>query len=98
MKVTVKESTAKNPNENRLESAIDLEEQIRLRAYELYEQRGREAGHETEDWLAAEAELTRETSKPLAAETVKKNRKSPVKSTGKSKAKQAKQVEIVGAE
>jgi len=34
-----------------------LEEQIRLRAYELYEARGREDGHEVDDWLQAEAEV-----------------------------------------
>jgi hypothetical protein len=33
-------------------------EQIRCRAYELYEERGREDGHEVEDWLRAEAEVT----------------------------------------
>jgi hypothetical protein len=33
-------------------------EQIRCRAYELYEERGREDGHEVEDWLHAEAEVT----------------------------------------
>ena len=36
----------------------ELEEQIRGRAYEIYEQRGRDEGHETDDWLQAEAELT----------------------------------------
>jgi hypothetical protein len=36
----------------------DLEHQIRLRAYELYEARGSEDGHEMEDWLRAEEELT----------------------------------------
>jgi len=35
----------------------DLEHQIRLRAYELYEARGREDGHEVEDWLRAEEEI-----------------------------------------
>ncbi|MGH9502639.1 MAG: DUF2934 domain-containing protein [Terriglobales bacterium] len=35
----------------------DLEPQIRLRAFELYEARGREDGHEVEDWLRAEEEL-----------------------------------------
>ena len=34
-----------------------MEEQIRDRAYELYEARGREDGHEQEDWLQAEAEI-----------------------------------------
>lgn len=35
-----------------------LEEKIRLRAYALYEERGREDGHDVDDWLRAEAELT----------------------------------------
>ena len=35
-----------------------LENQIRLRAYELYEARGREDGHELEDWFRAKEELT----------------------------------------
>ena len=34
-----------------------LEEQIRARAYQLYEQHGKTEGHEMEDWLQAEAEL-----------------------------------------
>ena len=34
-----------------------LEEEIRGRAYVLYEQRGREDGHDIDDWLRAEAEL-----------------------------------------
>jgi len=34
-----------------------LEEQIRLRAYELYEARGRENGHDLDDWLQAEAQI-----------------------------------------
>ena len=37
--------------------AQNLEEEIRRRAYEFYEQRGRESGHELEDWLRAEEEL-----------------------------------------
>jgi hypothetical protein len=35
----------------------DLEEKIRLRAYQLFEQRGRRHGHALEDWLQAQAEL-----------------------------------------
>ncbi len=34
-----------------------LDYSIRLRAYELYAQRGMAEGHAVEDWLAAEAEL-----------------------------------------
>jgi hypothetical protein len=33
-----------------------MEETIRARAYELYEQRGRIDGHDLQDWLQAEAE------------------------------------------
>jgi hypothetical protein len=36
---------------------INLEDEIRRRAYELYEKRGNSAGHETEDWLTAESEV-----------------------------------------
>jgi hypothetical protein len=36
----------------------ELEEQIRVRAHEIYEQRGRDEGHDIDDWLQAEAELT----------------------------------------
>ena len=34
-----------------------IEEQIRQRAYELYEERGRHHGFEQEDWARAEAEI-----------------------------------------
>lgn len=43
----------------------DLQEQIRLRAYGLYEQRGRE-GNELDDWLQAEAEVTQQKAKTVA--------------------------------
>ncbi len=33
------------------------EEIIRMRAYQLFEQRGYEHGHDVEDWLQAEAEV-----------------------------------------
>lgn len=35
------------------------EEEIRLRAYYLYLERDGEPGHELEDWLRAEQELTK---------------------------------------
>lgn len=35
----------------------NVEEVIRARAYELFEQRGRTHGHAHEDWLRAEAEV-----------------------------------------
>ena len=36
----------------------ELEDQIRLRAYELYEERGRQDGHDEEDWFRAKDETT----------------------------------------
>jgi hypothetical protein len=47
-KSQIKIITQSNPN---------LADQIRHRAYELYEARGREEGHELEDWFRAEAEI-----------------------------------------
>ena len=35
----------------------EVEHQIRLRAYELYETRGCENGHELDDWLRAKEEI-----------------------------------------
>ena len=49
------------------ESHPNLEEQIRRRAHELYEERGREDGHDMEDWLRAEAEITAKNAKTAAA-------------------------------
>jgi hypothetical protein len=43
-----------------------LENEIRCRAYELYEQRGREQGHDFEDWLRAEKEVTHKMSRRVA--------------------------------
>jgi hypothetical protein len=47
-------------------SPYEIEGQIRLRAYHLYEQRGRENGHELDDWLAAESEIIQEEKKIAA--------------------------------
>jgi Protein of unknown function (DUF2934) len=46
---------------------FELEYQIRLRAYELYEQRGREDGHAEEDWLRAKEEITRKKARTASA-------------------------------
>jgi hypothetical protein len=40
-----------------MKSSPELQDQIRRRAYELYEQRGRNDGHEVSDWLQAESEV-----------------------------------------
>ena len=44
-----------------------LEDKIRLRAYEFYEKRGREDGHDLGDWLQAEAEILGTKRKATAA-------------------------------
>ncbi len=44
-----------------------LDEKVRRRAYDLYEQRGRRNGYELDDWLQAEAEVTGKKSKTSAA-------------------------------
>lgn len=36
---------------------LPLEEQIRLRSYEIYIQRGNESGSQIDDWLQAEREV-----------------------------------------
>jgi len=47
------------PNSGEPTITIPIEQQIRKRAYELYEQRGRTDGHELDDWLQAECEIKR---------------------------------------
>ncbi len=56
--------------ENQTEPTPEILEQIRARAHELFEQRGREEGHDMDDWLQAEAEVTQQqqqTAKTRAA-------------------------------
>ena len=45
----------------------NLEEAIRRRAYELYEQRGRRDGHDVDDWLRAEADVKHSAAKTIMA-------------------------------
>lgn len=40
-----------------MKSRSELQDEIRRRAYELYEQRGSNNGHEVSDWLQAESEV-----------------------------------------
>ena len=47
-------------------SSGDHQEQVRRRAYELYEQRGREDGRDLEDWLRAESEVTNGKTRTVA--------------------------------
>jgi DUF2934 family protein len=50
--------TAEHPN---------LDEEIRVRAFAMYEARGCEDGHDLEDWLHAEAEVPGTAVKAKAA-------------------------------
>ena len=43
---------------SRESDALPLEEQVRLRAHQLYIERGNESGSELDDWLQAEEELS----------------------------------------
>jgi len=54
------------------ESTSERQEQIRRRAYELFEQRGRENGHELDDWLQAKAEVTHQTERKAKVKAGKK--------------------------
>lgn len=49
------------------QASPELEEQIRRRAYELYEGRGRTDGHDMDDWLRAESEITSGKREAVAA-------------------------------
>ncbi len=44
-----------------------VEEAVRVRAHEIYEQRGREDGHDLDDWLRAEEEIVVKKIRSIAA-------------------------------
>ena len=60
MKPTPKVPTPLRTTNQTAESTNDRQEQIRRRAYELFEQRGGDDGHELDDWLQAESEVTQQ--------------------------------------
>jgi CRISPR/Cas system type I-B associated protein Csh2 (Cas7 group RAMP superfamily) len=45
----------------------ELKKKIRKRAYQLYEERLWEGGHDVEDWLRAEEEILEQEVRPKAA-------------------------------
>jgi hypothetical protein len=57
----------KKPPATAVSESPELEVKIRERAYELYETRGREDGHDIEDWLRAEEEIMEQKVRPKAA-------------------------------
>ena len=51
-----------------------LEKEVRMRAYELYEQRGKGQGFALQDWLQAEAEVMDRLSSSLPSSSALVNR------------------------
>jgi len=54
-----KPATSSFTPSNTVQPPDQIQGQIRQRAYEMYELRGREDGHDLDDWLIAELEVTR---------------------------------------
>lgn len=59
----------KRPAENARSAAsvVSTEDEIRWRAYELYQERGGEDNHDVDDWLRAEEEISRNRGTRKAA-------------------------------
>ena len=57
-------SKLREPLSRKPKSVSNAEEKIRLRAYELYEERGRVDGFALDDWLQAEAEILGRRGQP----------------------------------
>lgn len=57
--------------EHRKLSLPEIEERIRVRAYDLYQQRGCTDGHAMDDWLEAKSEVLG-VSSPIKRETAAK--------------------------
>jgi len=49
------------------EGTEELKSKIQVKAYELYEARGAQPGHELEDWIQAESEIAKQTKMRQAA-------------------------------
>jgi hypothetical protein len=67
MKPTITKRPPLRTIDQTTESTSHIQEQIRCRAYEPYEQRGRDDQHELDDWLQAESEVTQRKAKTVAA-------------------------------
>jgi hypothetical protein len=66
MKNTTTTPTPPSATNHTTESTNELQEQIRHRAHELYEQRGRGHGFASDDWFQAEAEILEARKQPIA--------------------------------
>ena len=54
----IDQDAPKKPPATEMDNPQGLKSQIRQRAFDLYQERGREPGHELDDWLLAEGEVT----------------------------------------
>jgi hypothetical protein len=60
----IAKSKTRQPRSNKTAESNDIENRIRDRAYQLYEQRGSVDGFALEDWFQAEAEVLRAQKQP----------------------------------
>jgi hypothetical protein len=60
-------SKSREPRSREPKFSSDLEERIRQRAYDLYQQRGRVDGFALDDWLQAEADIVRQQERRRAS-------------------------------
>ncbi len=69
----MRHKTASVSNAKPEQGSLELtEELIRVRAYQFYEERGCENGHDLEDWLQAEAEIVGKKSAAAAEARTRK--------------------------
>ena len=60
----IAKSKSRQPRSAKTAQSSDIEERIRHRAYQLYEQRGTVDGFALDDWLQSEAEVLRAQKQP----------------------------------
>ena len=60
-------NATKKPTTTVASDPQEVEHQVRRRAYELYVERGSEDGHELENWLRAEQEITEKKARAASA-------------------------------
>jgi hypothetical protein len=62
----IDQGAIKKPPASEMDDPQGLKSQIRQRAFELYQERGRKDGHELDDWLLAEEEITTQKTRIAA--------------------------------
>lgn len=62
----IDQGATKRPPAAEMDDPQGLKSQIRQRAFELYQERGQEEGHELDDWLLAEEEITSQKTRIAA--------------------------------